>query len=511
MKKIIFILIVLLLFTSCSSKQADNTNDNYRTFYEIFVGSFSDSNNDGIGDLKGIIKRMDYLNDGNVNSKNSLGIQGIWLTPIFKSPSYHKYDVVDYYEIDPEFGTMDDLKELINEAHKRNIIVILDMVINHTSSQNEWFKEFSRAHQNNDYNNKYYDYYTHATRFEGEPNKAWCDLNNTYEIYECNFSYDMPELNFDNPDVRQEVLNIAKYYLNLGIDGFRFDAGKYVYLNDNNKSIDFWTWYTNELKKIKEDVYLVAEIWSSDSEIDKYIKAMNCFDFHVSNAEGLISSSVRNENINTFTKYVVSYQEKVKGINNDAMPVFFISNHDMDRSAGYLNVTKGLAYIGANLYLLAPGSPFIYYGEEIGIKGTRGSANTDANRRLKMLWGDGDTVEDPEGSTFVMAKQANGTLQDQLKDKNSLFYHYQKLIRLRKQYPAIARGTYSIIELDGNINGLKVDYNDETIYIVHNINDTKITINNSTFTKMLDYVGFGEAKFNNSTLEIDGYTSVILK
>lgn len=511
MRKIIIILILLLLCSSCGGKQADKTNDNYRTFYEIFVGSFSDSNNDRVGDLKGIINRMDYLNDGNINSKTSLGIQGIWLTPIFKSPSYHKYDVIDYYEIDPEFGTMDDLKELLQEAHKRNVIIILDMVINHTSSQNEWFKEFSKAHQNNDYNNKYYDYYTYATRFEGEANKSWCDLNNTNEIYECNFSYDMPELNFDNPDVREEVLNIAKYYLELGVDGFRFDAGKYVYFNDNNKSIEFWTWYTNELKKIKEDVYLVGEIWSSESEIDKYIEAFNCFDFHVANAEGLISTSVRNQNVNAYNKYVVNYQEKVKGINSDAMPVFFISNHDMDRSAGYLNVTNGLAYIGANLYLLAPGSPFIYYGEEIGIKGTRGTANTDANRRLKMLWGDGDTVEDPEGSTFVMAKQANGTLQDHLKNKDSLFYHYQKLIRLRKQYPAIARGTYSIIELDNNINGFKVDYDGETIYIIHNVSDSPITINNKDFTKMLDYAGLGEAKLSSGQLEIDGYTSAILK
>ena len=140
-KKIFFILLILMMCVSCSSKkETDKTDDNYRVFYEIFVGSFSDSNNDGIGDLRGIINRLDYLNDGNINSKDSLGIQGIWLTPIFYSPSYHKYDVIDYYRIDPTFGTQDDLDELIRKCHERNILVILDMVINHTSSQNEWFK-----------------------------------------------------------------------------------------------------------------------------------------------------------------------------------------------------------------------------------------------------------------------------------------------------------------------------------------------------------------------------------
>ena len=121
------------------------TEDNYRVFYEIFVGSFSDSDGDGIGDLKGIINRMDYLNDGDDDSGLSLGVEGIWLSPIFKSPTYHKYDVDDYYQIDPVFGTEDDLKLLLELAHERNVKVILDMVINHTGPNNAWFNAF-RAH-----------------------------------------------------------------------------------------------------------------------------------------------------------------------------------------------------------------------------------------------------------------------------------------------------------------------------------------------------------------------------
>ena len=119
--------------------------DNHRVFYEIFVGSFSDSDGDGLGDLRGIINRFDYLNDGDVKSGKSLGIEGIWLSPIMESPSYHKYDVADYLAIDDEFGTMEDLKELVKVAHDRDVKVIIDFVMNHSSKENDWFKKFCTA------------------------------------------------------------------------------------------------------------------------------------------------------------------------------------------------------------------------------------------------------------------------------------------------------------------------------------------------------------------------------
>ena len=126
----------------------DPIDDNYRTYYQIFVGSFSDSNGDGIGDIRGIINRLDYLNDGNVNSGKSLGVQGLWLSPIFSSPSYHKYDAKDYYQLDWRFGEEKDLVELINLCHERNVQIILDLAINHTSNQHEWFVKFKEARMN---------------------------------------------------------------------------------------------------------------------------------------------------------------------------------------------------------------------------------------------------------------------------------------------------------------------------------------------------------------------------
>lgn len=176
---------------------------NERLYYQIFVGSFSDSNGDGVGDLRGLINRFDYLNDGDLNSGKSLGIEGIWLNPIFASPTYHKYDATDYYAIDPKFGTEADLRELIELCHSRNVQIILDLVINHTSKQHPWFTQFQNAHKNGDTTSPYYDYYTYVTEKTG--GRAFYSIPGTSEYYEGNFSSDMPELNFDNPAVRQEM------------------------------------------------------------------------------------------------------------------------------------------------------------------------------------------------------------------------------------------------------------------------------------------------------------------
>ena len=530
-RKLISLLLVIIIasssfsMTACSGDKgsleptADPIDDNYRTFYQIFVGSFSDSNGDGIGDLRGIINRFDYLNDGNINSGESLGIQGIWLSPIFQSPSYHKYDAIDYYRVDKKFGTEEDLKELIEICHERNVKIILDLVINHSSSLNKWFIEFCSARQNGDTENKYYDYYSCVTKSERDILKSYKQIYGVDWWYECNFSTEMPELNFDNPDVREEMLDLAKYYLDLGIDGFRFDAVKYVYYNDTDKSVDFWKWYMDELTAYKSDIYCVGECWSPEYEIIEYCSAMNCFNFGMSGSEGKATVAAKGtSNIGVFTRYIENYQDKVQKANPNGMPMSFLSNHDMDRIAGTFILESNMK-MAANLYLLSPGSPMIYYGEEIGIKGSRGSAMTDANRRLAMLWGDGDTIKNPEGSTYLTKYQITTTVQDQLSDVNSMLRYYQALIALRHKYPEIARGDYNSVSSDNNnFGGFYIEYNGSITGLFHNTSSEAITIDlddldgldGHSFSKLCDAIG-GEAKLKRGKLTIDAYTSVILK
>lgn len=487
---------------------------NARVYYQIFVGSFSDSNGDGIGDLRGIIERFDYLNDGDDNSGVSLGVEGIWLSPIFTSPSYHKYDVTDYYEIDPQFGTMEDLQELIELCHSRNVQIILDLVVNHTSTRNAWFTSFVKARQNGDTESAYYNFYSCAE--EPQRGRTYARINGAPAYYECNFSTEMPELDFDNPLVRQAMLDVAAYYLDLGVDGFRFDAAKYIYYGDEPENAKFWDWYMTQLRAMKPDIYTVAEVWDSDSVTYPYFASTNCFNFTMSQTSGMIAQTAKAGDVNQLTSYVDSYLKAIQARNSDAMLITFISNHDMDRAAGYLLPANGHARVAANLSILMPGSSFIYYGEEIGLKGSRGGSNTDANRRLAMLWGDGDTVTDPEGADYDMG-QSNGTVADHLPNGDSLYNHYKKLISIRKANPEIAYGEYNPLTITGSkVGGFTSTYNGSTVAVLHNTSMTPKTVDlaevtDLTFAEIAACAGVAEATLEGTVLTIGAQTSVVLR
>lgn len=517
--------LMTLGLSSCSNRLEDTNletniiSDNYRTFYEIFVGGFSDSNKDGMGDLRGIINRFDYLNDGDLNSGKSLGINGIWLMPIMPSPSYHKYDVQNYKMIDPQYGTMEDFDELSKLCDERDVKLIIDLVLNHSSTQHTWFKNCTNALINNDLDNEYVDYYTIVNKEEAlaSSNHIYYQIGETDYYYEGNFSSEMPELNYDNPKVKEEIKDIIKFWIDKGVDGFRLDAVKYVYYHDDQKTIDFLKWFNEECKKLKEDIYIVGEDWSTDSHIHDYYEAINCFDFPFAEASGQIGSIFSNINsVSDYTSYTENYYNKVKSKNKDAILHPFLSNHDMDRIGGYMTIDSGRAFIGANIYMLSSGSPFIYYGEEICMKGSRGNANTDANRRLAMLWGDGDTVKDPIGTTYSKDLQINGTVKSQKNKKGSLLNHYKKLIQIRNAYPQIARGSYHSINTDiRTFGGFYSKYNDEIVGIFHNTstNEVKIELSKYTdinFNELKVFVGLNDASYENGVLTIGGQTSVIL-
>ncbi len=491
------------------------TEDNARVFYEIFVGSFSDSDGDGIGDLRGIINRFDYLNDGDPASGLSLGVEGIWLTPIFVSPSYHKYDVTDYYAIDPAFGTMDDLRELAELCESRNVKLILDLPINHTGSRNAWFISFASAHRNQDPDDPYYDFYCwYGPRDTPPSGRRFAQIGGSSDYFECNFDNAMPELNFDNEAVRQAVLDIALFYLDLGVDGFRFDAAKYVYFGDNSTSADFWDWYMAELRKVDPEIYVVAEVWDGEGVTEKYYSSMNCFNFTMAQPSGLIAETAKSGNAGRYASYVENYLNTVQAIRPDAMILPFISNHDMDRASGYLPSLNGQMQVAANLYLLGPGSPFIYYGEEIGLRGSRGSANTDANRRLAMRWDDGDTVADPQGSDYPAQDEVS--LAKQLGRGRSPYNYYKRLLMIRRANPEIARGEYkAVVVPDSKLGGFVSTWNGSSVCVLHNTSMAPQKLDLAAlgldFTEISASIGLGAAELEGTTLYLDGQTSVVLR
>ena len=477
----------------------ESSKDKFRTFYEIFPYSFYDSDGNGKGDLKGITQHLDYLNDGDPKTTEDLGIDGIWLTPIFKSPSYHKYDVTDYYSVDSRFGTLEDLQALVDLCHERGVKLILDLPINHTD--------------------EYYNFYSFVTPGSGGAPGGYRQIGSTGDWYECNFDSRMPELNFDSEAVRAELVKVAKFYLDMGVDGFRFDAAKYVYLNDNRRSGDFWDWYLARLKAIKPDLYTVAEVWDSDGVTDEYYSAVNCFNFTTSQTNGLIAATAQHGNVNAYTAYVDAYLDRIHAIRSDAMIVPFISNHDNDRASGYLTVASGNMKVAANLYLLSSGSPFIYYGEEreeLGMRGSRGGSNTDANRRLAMLWGDGDKVKDPAGATYPASKQIETTAADQMADEGSLYNYYKKVLMIRAAHPAIARGDYTALSLEGTkLGGFVADWEGQRVCVLHNttLSGADLDLNAlglSAFTKLSAFVGVEDASLSDGVLHLGSQTSAVL-
>ena len=301
----------------------------------------------------------------------------------------------------------------------------------------------------------------------------------------------------------------------MGVDGFRFDAAKYIYYGNEAENAVFWEWFMGELRAMKPDIYTVAEVWDSDGVTFPYFTSTNCFNFTMAQSNGVIAQAAKDGDVNTLTSYVNNYLNEILARNPNAMMCTFIANHDTDRAAGFLTVSSGQAKVAANLSMLMPGCTFVYYGEEIGMKGSRGGANTDANRRLAMAWGDGDTVKDPIGANYTSG-QTNGTVLDQLPNGDSLYNHYKKLISIRKANPEIVYGTYTPLTTDTNLGGFISTYNGSSVVVLHNTSTEAVTIDLSTLTdlpleSLAAYAGVGDATLEGTMLTIAGQTSVVLR
>lgn len=490
-----------------NNRPAAVQDDQYRTYYEIFVRSFSDSDGDGIGDLKGVLNRLDYLNDGDPNTYDDLGITGIWLMPISPSPSYHKYDVKDYLSVDPQYGTMDDLEKLVTECHKRGIKLILDLVLNHTSYDHPWFQEARRALNAGEFDNPFIDYYN-ITNDPAEMTGSYYanGMPNGYR-YEAVFWDQMPDLNYENQNLRNEIANVAKFWLGKGIDGFRLDAAMHIYNNDEEKNLAFWQWFGSECRSVNPDTYLVGEVWTAKNTIIDYYGVLNsCFDYSYALQEKAGIADAAMGNVTGFVSSYSQYQLRIKEKNSAAISAPFLSNHDNNRTGGFLPVDTFRAQMAASVLLLSPGNPYIYYGEELGMKGS----GKDENKRLKMLWGDGDSVQSPPGSDYT--KQITTTVQSQLKDRNSTLYHYRELLKIRNAHPELARGEMTPLDLGlgTKIAAYTVSYGGKTLTVVHNASDEDAVVT-SICTQILGFVGqSGAPSISAGKLTLPKKASVVL-
>ena len=416
--------------------------DHQRIYYEIFVRSFRDSNGDGLGDLQGVTETLDYL-------QKDLGVGGIWLMPIHPSPSYHKYDVLDAYAIDPEYGTMEDFHGLMAQCQKRDIRVIMDLVLNHSSREHPWFQEACRYLRTLSAGQKpdpaacpYVDYY-HFLQAEQCPSGYHPVEEAEGWYYEGVFGPHMPDLNFDCEGYQKEIRNILAFWTEKGVDGFRLDAVKEYESGNIEKNIEILRWIQQTAREVNPDCFLVGEVWDSFSQMARYYESgiTSIFNYPFGSSDGKIIKVLKGAGNPKVVESYAKALEKADSLYRSKNPHYidapFLTNHDVGRAAGFTGRSPEKTKLAGAMNLFMSGNVFIYYGEEIGM--VTGAVN-DPSYRAPMVWTPGpQSVEPPPGCKLPKAYPF-GSLQEQKEDPGSIFSYYQAAAAIRNRIPALSRG-----------------------------------------------------------------------
>ncbi|MDN3667901.1 alpha-amylase family glycosyl hydrolase [Echinicola jeungdonensis] len=476
----IYLLLILLAGCSTKTEKASKEIKNYwpeaGITYEIFIQSYYDTDGDSIGDVNGVIQKLDHVRD--------LGANAIWFMPIMPSPSYHKYDVTDYKAIHPDYGNMEDFKRLIEEAHKRDIKVVIDMIINHTSDEHPWFLEAKKGRDN-----PYRDYYVWAQAdtiqdyldkktitLDSDNIRQWHDPGKGNDYYYGFFTGDMPDLNFDNPKVREEIYDIGEYWLEeVGVDGFRLDAAKHIYPDDRAEDNHaFWKEFRAEMEKVNPDVYLVGEVYDMKEVVAPYLPGLPAlfnFDFHYTLLEafekqdGMLLARKQKE--------ILDYYQ---GITDDFIDATISSNHDQPRLLNELGKDENKMKQAIAILMTMPGAPYLYYGEEIGMLGKK----PDPHIREPFLW---KAREKDEGRTKWIQPEFSTDktvtpLSQQKENPNSYYNHYKTLIELRNTNPALAIGELELVEngFPKAVMAFKRKVGEQELFVLHNVGENEVEV-----------------------------------
>ena len=423
--------------------------------YQIWVRSFADSDGDGVGDLRGIIERLDYLNDGKPGG-DDLGVTVLWLSPIFPSPSDHGYDATDYRSVNPDYGSAKDLEELLAAAHARGIHVMLDLVLNHCSSQHPWFQ---------------------AAKDPKHPKRAWFSWRDSdpgwtqpwgksgtwHKLTEGQWYYGlfwqgMPDLNVAHAPVAAELEDIAVYWVQRGVDGYRLDAARYLVetgpgagQSDTPETHEFWRKLRKKLASVRPDVALVGEVWTKAATVATYLNGQElhaAFDF---DACAGLRKGVELQSPSMWRSALCNGAAVSAGLWSR-----FGGNHDMPRLADTADDLSKQKLALATV-LFSPGVPWIYQGDELGLPS--GPDGGDRRYRLPLPWSaDGPGYGFTKGQPWMPSPAAYGALSvtTQRSVAGSLLNTVREMVRVRSDTPVMARGAPRVLELDESF-GLDVD------------------------------------------------------
>jgi len=456
-------------------------------FYEVFVRSYQDSNGDGTGDLRGLLSRLDHLNDGDPATTSDLGVDALWLMPVFESPSYHGYDVVDYRAVERDYGTLDDLDALVAAAHARGMKVVVDLVLNHTSVDHPWFRESVRSPDS-----PRRDFYLWSPTDLGwtqpwNPEGGSCWVPARGAFYYALFWRGMPDLNYRTRAVREEAKAIASFWLERGVDGFRLDAARHLVENgpgrdlvDTPETHAFWKEFAAHVRKVKPDAVLVGEVWTDPAVVATYYGSAApgtrgdeldlLFDFELA---GSILAGVKAGDASGIAATLELVRRTYPPGASDAP---FLSNHDQVRVATALDGdARGLALVAAIL-LTVPGSPFLYYGEEIGMR--NGDGREDPWKRTPMAWTAGPGAGFTTGEPWIELAPgaAEASVAAQSGDPSSLLSRYREILRARRGSAALRRGDLRILPAGPGTLAFLRRAGGETVLVVHNLSSAEVAV-----------------------------------
>jgi len=483
--------------------------------YQIYPRSFQDSNGDGIGDLKGIITRLDYL--------EYLGIDAIWLSPVCKSPQDDNgYDISDYQDIDPMFGSLEDIEQLIAEAKKRNIRIIMDLVLNHSSNEHRWFIEAKKSKDN-----PYHNYYVWRDGEAGnKPNdmracfggSAWEWVPGLGQYYFHQFAVKQPDLNWDNPKLRQEIYDMINWWMDKGVGGFRLDVidqiAKEPDLKITNNGPHLHE-YIQELSREtfqKGDLITVGEAWGANPELAKLYSNPDGSEFsmvfqfeHIGldQQEGKEKWDLAALNFLRLKEILSKWQLELYNVGWNSL---FWNNHDLPRIVSRWGNDKEYRIESAKMLATVlhgmRGTPYIYQGEELGMTNVKfsiedyrdietlnmykerlegGYAPEDImksiyekgrdNARTPMQWDDSINAGFTKGTPWIRVNPNYTVINaaGEMKDNNSIFHYYQKLIELRKTYDVFVNGSYQLLLAeDPNLFVYTRSLEDTTLLVIAN-------------------------------------------
>jgi alpha-amylase len=459
--------------SACTTAVTPESKDwNDRVWYEVFVRSFADGNGDGIGDLKGLTAKLDYLNDGDPSTTTDLGVGGLWLMPIAESPSYHGYDVTNYRAVEPDYGTAEDLRAFLDAAHERGIKVIVDLVLNHSSIDHPWFKDARTPGSEHD---DWYVWEDEQPTWLGPGGQVvWHPEGKRW--YYGVFWEGMPDLNLRNPETTAELEDAARFWLDeVGVDGFRLDAAKHLIedgkdAQTNTPETKAWlAGFKDSVDAVDPDALLVGEVWDPPAIAAPYVPDSldMTFDFGLATAIRLAIQNGRAAPLKTGLRDTLGAWPP----NQNAS---FLTNHDQTRIMTELGGDVDAARLAAFILLNAPGTPFVYYGEEIGMTGTK----PDERIRTPMRW----TTEEPAaGFSEVEPWQPLSedppeiNVASQSDDPDSLLATYRDLVRVRNATPALRRGSTTLVDGGAEpVIGWLRTTGEETLLVVVNVSDEPV-------------------------------------